>query len=186
MMAGRPAQRIGRPRADRHQIGRGLRRVGCRPDRLPAARPDQGHGVVAEPPDPGMRRGRRPQRQPGQHPGGGEHVRQHPIAPVPGHVAAGLPLRPHGAQVLDQRIVVHGPEHLIVVRDGGHDCRSRRAQGGKDGLGALRQLGAPLADAQPYLAARLVPQALLAPDDRDGQAGCGWHQRTAGRPRSRG
>ncbi len=73
--------------------------------------------------------------------------------------------------MIDQRLVMHGKQHLIAVRHGRPDRGPRRPQRGQDHLGPLRHLGAGLADAEPDLAARLVPQARLAPHHRDVRAG---------------
>ena len=79
--------------------------------------------------------------------------------------------------MIDQRLVMHGKQHLIAVRHGRPDRGPRRPQRGQDHLGPLRHLGARLADAEPDLAARLVPQARLAPHHRDVKPGGPWrHQ----------
>src|SRR6185312_15375574 len=165
----RAAQRVGQRGTRAHQAGRGQRGVGGPADRRPATRADERHRVVAELPGPAVHGGRRSQRQAGQHPRGGEHVRDHPVPAVLGGEPGPLPLRPHPGQVIEQRRVVHGPQDLVAVRGGRHRRRPGRGQRVPQHQHPFRDFGAGVADAQPHLAARIVAQAVLVPYHRHRQ-----------------
>ena len=175
MVAWRPAKRVGDPGALADQVGGGHRGVGRGPDRLPASRPDQGHRVVAEPANPPVHGGRRAHRLPGEQPCGREDVGNHPGPAVLAGVAGGLPVGPDGGQVLDQLGVVHREQGLVAVRPGVGDHGAGLSQRAEQYLGALRHLGPGLPDAEPDLAVRLVPQAVLAPHDRQARDAPGCH-----------
>ena len=75
-----------------------------------------------------MCRGRRAHRQVAEQARCGEHVGHDPAAPVVALIAAGLPSRPDGREVLDEFRVVDGDERGRVVRRGGRHRRARFGQ----------------------------------------------------------
>ena len=174
-MAGRPAQRVGQRGSRADQAGGGQGGVGGSPDRGPAARVDQGHRVVAVQPGPAVDGRWRARLQPAQHAGRGEDIRDYPVAPVLRRVALVLPGGPHPGEVVEQPAVVHRPQDLIAVGPGRHDGRARRGERVAQDQRPGRHLGALVAHPQPDLAARLVAQAVLAPDHGNRQAGLFAH-----------
>ena len=178
MVTRRPAQRVRQPRAGADQVGRGLRGVHRAPDRGPAARADQRHRVVAEQPGPPVHGRRLAQRQPAQHPRGGEHVRHDPVAAVLDRQPRRRPVPPDPGQVIDQERVVHRAQHRVVVLAGGEHRRARRGQRVAQHQRPGRHLGAPVPDPEPHLAA--LARAGRSPRSRPpGPAGSLAHLRGA-------
>ena len=169
VVAGRTAQRVGSWLAGRDQRGRGPGTVSGGADRLPAARADQGHRVVAEHADLAVGGRGRAQRQAGQHRRGREDVRHDPVPAVVGRVTAGFPVRPDRGQVLDERSVVDGEQGRLIVRLRWHDRRSRAGQRSQDHRGPLGHLGPVLPQPEPDLAVRLMPQAVVVPHHGDAE-----------------
>ena len=171
VMAGRAAARVGGRRPRQHQLGGrdgGVHRGTCG---LPRARPDERHRVVGELPGPGAR---------GRGGDGGpavreevrlrEQVRDDPVLAGVGRQPGRLPLLPRAGQVAGERRVMDAVERRVGLLPRADHAGARGGERRADALRAGGQLRARRADADPYLAARLVQPVAIAPDDGHGEA----------------
>ena len=133
--------------------------VGRGPDRLPTARADERHRVVAERANLGMQRGGQPSGKPVQEFGAGEQIRDDPLRAEVG-IAAVHPPVPHGRQVVHQFGGVHAGEPGVVELARGHDLMAEFTQRRFDDGDAVGDLGGRGAHTEPDLRLRVVIRAM--------------------------
>ena len=139
--------------------------VDGRAGRLPGARSDQGHGVVAEQAGERVNGMGDPRGKPGGKSWSGEEVRRHAGGAIALRVTGSVPVRPRRAQEFHKLLIMHTVYRLVGVRLRVDDGIPRVDQRLANYRQAISHLGSGGVSAEPDFTRGVVLKAYVTPHD---------------------